>query len=156
VIAETEPVNCPQIFHKEKALKLIAPPLQPVPLTNIDALLRIYGKDWHAIRDKAVLFCLLDTGAPAAEFLALDIEDVNPFTNPAYSRKVKNGMSRTVSVGKDARRSLRRYLGTHQAGSSGSLRAADGCIIQTYGKFLFDESSKQSMDRIVTTDLQQG
>lgn len=114
---ETEPEDYRDIFQKVKAPKLEDAPLLPISTEEINALLQTCdSEDWYGRRDRAVMLTLLDTGARAAEFLSLDIEDVNLRTGAAYIRKGKGGKSRTVFVGKTARRALRRYLRTRTAG----------------------------------------
>ena len=52
-------------------------PLKPVAFEDINALIKACGNSWRGKRDKAAILALLDTGARAREFLALDIDDVN-------------------------------------------------------------------------------
>jgi integrase/recombinase XerD len=115
-IDETEPIDYKNPFNKVKAPKLSSTPLPPVSQEDISALLKICGKDWHGLRDTAMLLCLLDTGARAVEFLSLNVEDVNLRIGSIYIAKGKGNKSRTVFIGKASRRALRRYLRTRHTG----------------------------------------
>jgi len=61
-------------------------------------------------RDKAILLSLLDTGARAHEFLALNIDALNYTTGALIIREGKGGKFRSVFLGKKARRTVRTYL----------------------------------------------
>ena len=115
-VDETEPHDYTDIFRKVDAPKVTRNPLPPVPFDDLRAMLQTCGKDWHGLRDAALLLCLLDTGARAAEFLSLNVEDTNMRTGAVYIEYGKGGKSRTVFIGKAARRALRRYLGTRRSG----------------------------------------
>nr|MBC7245420.1 tyrosine-type recombinase/integrase [Chloroflexota bacterium] len=85
--------------------------LDPVPLSNLKAMLATCERHtFHGDRDRAILLCLLDTGARASEFLALDVRDVNLSTGAVIIRHGKGGKFRTAFVGAKARRELVRYL----------------------------------------------
>ena len=104
-------------FRKVKAPKVFAPLLSPVQLENVKAMANACPKTWHGIRDKAAILNLLDTGARAGEFLALNVEDVNLKTGAVRILNGKGGKSRAVFIGKTARRALRRYLRTRKDGA---------------------------------------
>jgi len=61
-------------------------------------------------RDRAILLCLLDTGYRAAEFLALNVGDLNLSSGAALVRRGKGGKFRTVFLGGKSRRAAARYL----------------------------------------------
>jgi integrase len=61
-------------------------------------------------RDAAILLCLLDTGARANEFLSINLEDINQARGDILIRQGKGHKPRTVYVGKQSKRALRRYL----------------------------------------------
>jgi site-specific recombinase XerD len=56
------------------------------------------------------LLCLLDTGARAREFLALNLGDVDFVSGAVDIRKGKGNKSRTVFIGKKSRKALRAYI----------------------------------------------
>lgn len=60
-------------------------------------------------RDKAIILCLLDTGARRAEFVALNVGDVAP-DGGVTIRHGKGGKSRITFLGSQAHRALRKYL----------------------------------------------
>lgn len=86
-------------------------PLNPVPIADVKAMLdTCKERRFLDMRDKAVLLCLLDTGARAAEFLGLNIGDVDPVTGVVRIRDGKGGRPRTVFLGAKSRRELTRYI----------------------------------------------
>ncbi|RMF48587.1 MAG: hypothetical protein D6755_03600 [Anaerolineae bacterium] len=116
-VRETEPPDYRDLFRKVKAPKVDHTPLPPVPQEDVQALLKTCGPDWYGLRDRAVILALLDTGARAAEFLALNVEDVNLVTGDVHIASGKGGKPRTVFLGKTARRAVRRYLGHRRTGA---------------------------------------
>jgi integrase/recombinase XerD len=62
------------------------------------------------IRNEAILLFLLDSGARAAEFLSLDVNDVNLISGAVFIKNGKGGKSRTVYIGSRTRKALRKYL----------------------------------------------
>jgi len=63
-------------------------------------------------RDKAIFYCLLDTGARASEFLTLNLHGVNLFTGAVQIRHGKCNKNRVVFLGAKGRRALNAYLKT--------------------------------------------
>jgi integrase/recombinase XerD len=61
-------------------------------------------------RDAAILLCLLDTGARANEFLSVNLDDINQARGDILIRQGKGHKPRTVYIGKQSKRALRRYL----------------------------------------------
>jgi integrase/recombinase XerD len=53
---------------------------------------------------------LLDTGARATEFLSINLDDVNQARGDILIRQGKGKKPRTVYIGKNSKRALRRYL----------------------------------------------
>jgi site-specific recombinase XerD len=108
---ETEPEHWTNPIGKVKPPKLPTEPLKPVTAETIAAMLAIcQADDFAGIRDKALLLCLADTGARAAEFMALTLGDVNAMTGQVIIKSGKGRKPRTVFIGQKARRSLRVYL----------------------------------------------
>lgn len=85
--------------------------MQPVSIEDVRKLLSTCSRRaFTGDRDRSVFLSLLDTGCRAAEFLALDIGDVNLSTGAAMVRHGKGRKFRTVFLGGKARRALVRYL----------------------------------------------
>ncbi|HEY3311218.1 MAG TPA: tyrosine-type recombinase/integrase [Anaerolineales bacterium] len=108
--AETEPDDWTNPTKKAKAPRVILEPIEPVTLQDVKAMLEKCGDDFTGHRDRAIILCLLDTGARAREFLALALADVDHISGAVIIRKGKGGKSRTVFIGKKSRRALRSYL----------------------------------------------
>lgn len=66
----------------------------------------------RTVRDRAIILCLVDTGARGSEFCALNVGDVDMMTGAVEIRFGKGGKRRTVFLGNDSRRALRKYLRT--------------------------------------------
>jgi site-specific recombinase XerD len=98
-------------IRKVKTPKIDRPLLDPASLDDVTKLLKVCGGEF-AERDRAMLLCLLDTGARAQEFLSVDLEDVDQVTGTLTIRHGKGRKSRTVFLGKTARKALRNYLKT--------------------------------------------
>jgi site-specific recombinase XerD len=94
-----------------EAPKLNVQPLPGIPLSDIQKMIDSCST-LQAPRDKAVLLCLLDTGARASEFVALNIADVDLLTGATVIHHGKGNKRRTVNLGKKARKVLRNYLKT--------------------------------------------
>jgi site-specific recombinase XerD len=63
-----------------------------------------------ALRDQTILRSLLDTGARAFEFVALDLGDLDLATGAVKIQRGKGDKERTVYFGANCRKYLRRYL----------------------------------------------
>jgi integrase/recombinase XerD len=108
---ETEPPDWRNPINKVKAPIVPLEPLDPVRIETIKALMATCkrGKLTDA-RDKASLLVLLDTGMRLAEFLALNMEDVDPITGMILIRSGKGRKPRNVYLGDKARHMLRKYV----------------------------------------------
>jgi site-specific recombinase XerD len=112
---------CPIV--KVRAPKLPQEPLEPLPLPNLKAMLSTcQRRTWAGDRDRALLLCLLDTGARASEFVGLDVADVNVSTGSVIIRKGKGNKTRVAFLGAQSRRELLRYL-RHRPDAAGALWA---------------------------------
>ena len=108
---ETEPTGWVNPIRKVKAPKVPTEPLEPIPLDDISQMVRACKRDTFAgDRDAAILLCLLDTGARATEFLNINLCDVNQARGDILIRHGKGNKPRTVYIGKQSKRALRRYL----------------------------------------------
>jgi site-specific recombinase XerD len=119
---EYEPDGWRNPIAKVKPPKLDVQPLDPVTLETLTALLETCQPrgDKLADRDRAILLCLLDTGARITEFLSLNIQDVDPTTGAVRIVRGKGGKPRTVFLGERSRRALRAWL-RHVEDDAGAL-----------------------------------
>ena len=108
---ETEPADWRNPINKVKAPIVPLEPLEPVRIETIKAMMETCkrGKLTDA-RDKASLLVLLDTGMRLAEFLALNLEDVDPVTGMILIRSGKGRKPRNAYLGDKSRQFLRRYV----------------------------------------------
>lgn len=109
--AETEPDGWKNPIHKVKAPKVPSATIEPVKLETVQALMdTCKGSHFTAVRDRALLLFLLDTGARAAEVCAVNLEEVDLIAGAVSIRMGKGRKPRTVYLGQKARRALRAYL----------------------------------------------
>jgi integrase/recombinase XerD len=108
---EIEPDDWKNPIRKVKAPKVGIEPLEPVSLDDISTMVDTCQKSTYlGERDKAILFCLLDTGARAQEFLDVNLEDINLVTGSMLIRQGKGRKPRTVFLGAKSRKAVRTYL----------------------------------------------
>ena len=87
---EAEPEGWKNPIAKIKAPKLAEEQLEPVSLTTVDQMTKACSSiDLLDLRDKALLFFLLDTGARASEVSAVDLADIDQVTGGVLIRKGK-------------------------------------------------------------------
>ena len=96
---ETEPEGWRNPIRKVKAPKLAAQPLEGVDVEAVRALAK-----GATVRDTAILYALMDTGARAREFLDLNLSDVNQATGEILIRSGKGRKPRYVFIGRTARK----------------------------------------------------
>lgn len=94
--------------------------LPGVPLDDVQALVGACKGDGLAIRDKAILLTLLDTGARAFELTGLDVGDLDISAGEVTIRRGKGDKKRAVFVAKTTRRALTAYLRTRGKVRDGS------------------------------------
>jgi integrase/recombinase XerD len=98
-------------IEKVKAPFVPLEPLDPVSIETTRAMMNVCARgSLSGDRDRAALVFLLDTGARLAEFLSLNVEDVNPITGAVSIRAGKGRKPRNVYLGEKSRQMLRRYL----------------------------------------------
>ena len=108
---EYEPEDWKNPITKVKAPKVIQEPLDPISLYDIQCLIGICNKTiFTDLRDRAIIFILLDTGVRANELLSLNIEDINLSTGHIQIKNGKGGKYRTVIIGQTSAKSLSTYL----------------------------------------------
>jgi integrase/recombinase XerC/integrase/recombinase XerD len=108
--AEAEPDGWTNPITKVKPPKVEVEPIEGISPEDVKRLLAACPDTFTGIRDRAILLCLLDTGARMREFLALDLADVDTIAGNVVIRKGKNRRPRIVFIGKRTRRALRAYL----------------------------------------------
>ncbi len=112
---EVEPQGWSNPISKVKAPKVPLEPLEPVSFETVAQMVKACSHNsFTGDRDAAILLCLLDTGARASEFLSVNLEDINQACGDILIRQGKGHKPRTVYVGKQSKRALRRYLNHRQ------------------------------------------
>jgi site-specific recombinase XerD len=108
---EVEPEGWKNPIKKVKAPIKPDEVLEPVSIESINKLVNTCsGDSFTDLRDKAILLSLLDTGARAGEFLEIDLVGINQAMGDILIRSGKGGKPRTVFIGKQTRKSIRKYL----------------------------------------------
>jgi len=130
-----EELGIPDIMPYVPAPK--APPVLVKPLSQeqVGALLRacertstaqtkrratFSSKRGTALRDRAIVLLLVDSGMRCGELCRLAVEDVDQATGQISIRQAKGGSVRVVFIGKSARRALWSYAATRQHSSGGN------------------------------------
>ena len=103
--------------EKVKAPRLADKSLPAISLEDVEKLYKGASGNM-ASRDRAVVLTLADSGLRAAEFLALNTDDVDGFTGEIRVKHGKGKKSRTVFIGKRTRRALRLWLKQHDTGAA--------------------------------------
>lgn len=108
---EVEPAGWKNPIRKVKAPKVAVEPLDPTPMGDIEKLIKACsGKTLTDVRDKAILYVLLDTGARAAELCAMNLSDVDIQAGTVLIRRGKGRKPRMVFLGQKTRLCLGEYL----------------------------------------------
>ena len=120
--SEAEPEDWKNpIRGKIKAPRVPTEPLEPVSAEVVAQMIKTCERGtFTGDRDEAILLCLLDTGARASEFLAVNLDDVNQARGDILIRQGKGRKPRMVYIGKQSKRALRRYL-THRRDNNPAL-----------------------------------
>ena len=108
--AEAEPEAWANPIRKVKPPKVTNEPIKGVTGEEVKKMLETCGDNFTGVRDKAILLCLLDTGARAREFLSLNLDNVDFVSGAVDIHKGKGKKSRTVFIGKRSRKALRAYI----------------------------------------------
>lgn len=108
---EAEPENWKNPIKRVKAPKVPRLQLEPASRADINSMVSMCQQgELIGQRDKAILLCLLDTGARAAELLSMDLEDLDITAGAILIRQGKGRKPRMVYLGKTTRRAIRAYL----------------------------------------------
>jgi len=103
-------------YEQTNPMVKIAPPKvpdkrqDPVSLDTVRTLLQACKSGFYGRRNKAMVLGLLDTGCRSAEFLALNIGDVDVRSGRVRIDGGKGGKDRVVFLGRRALGTMRRYL----------------------------------------------
>ncbi|TFH42756.1 MAG: site-specific integrase, partial [ANME-2 cluster archaeon] len=100
-------------------LKKVSPPKvvnNPREGISIDDVMKMVKacKTGMAERDKAILLSLVDAGCRANEFLSIDIRNMDLMNGEIKILQGKGGKFRTVYLGNNCRRMVRKYLKTRR------------------------------------------
>ncbi len=116
-----EPQGWSNPIRKVKAPRVPVEPLEPVSFETVTQMIKACPHNtFTGDRDAAILLCLLDTGARASEFLSVNLDDINQARGDILIRQGKGRKPRTVFIGKQSKRALRRYL-NHRRDESAAL-----------------------------------
>jgi site-specific recombinase XerD len=107
---ETEPRGWCNPLIRVKAPKRPHNVLEPLFIPHFKRMLATCDRSFIGQRDRALMLCLLDSGARASEFIALNVADVDLTTGCVVIRCGKRGKFRTVFLGVQSRRQLHHYL----------------------------------------------
>ncbi len=108
---EAEPEGWGNPIQKVKAPRVPVEPLEPVSHETVASMVKACERGtFSGDRDAAILFCLLDTGARANEFLSMNLHDLNQATGTILIRQGKGSKPREVYLGRHSRKFLRKYL----------------------------------------------
>jgi site-specific recombinase XerD len=107
---EAEPEHWKNPIRKVKPPIVPTEPLDPVPLENVKAMEGTCDKSFLGCRDRAVLLSLIDTGARASEFLAINQSDTDLVTGTVLIRQGKGRKPRMVYLGSKSKKAIRQYL----------------------------------------------
>lgn len=91
--------------------KVINNPREGIPIDEVMKMVSAC-KTGMADRDKAILLTLVDTGCRASEFLGINVGNLDLINGEIQILHGKGGKLRTVYIGRNSRRAVRRYLKT--------------------------------------------
>lgn len=109
--AEFEQQDVARVIGRVSPPKIPAVPLPPLDIPDLQKMLATCERrTFMGDRDRALLLALLDSGARASEFLALDIGDIDIKTGAVSIRAGKGQKWRVAFLGTKCKRELLRYL----------------------------------------------
>ncbi len=112
---------------KLKPPKVTLEPLEPIAIQDVKALIMACSSGMAIDdRDRAIFLVLLDTGLRAQELCDVNVQDVDLNTGAITVRYGKGGKTRTVFLGKKARKALRAYLRHRDDSESALFLSRDG------------------------------
>lgn len=125
-------------------VKLALPKQDPLPGVPLDRVQRIidHCTGPNRLRDRAILWFLVDSGVRKHEFTSLKVEDVDLMTGAVEVKQGKGDKPRTTFIGGKTRRELTRYLRTR-----GDLNPWDPLFATESGESLADAGLRQIIRR---------
>ncbi len=130
---ELEPEGWKNPIRRVKPPKLSVSPLVPANMDDLKEMIDGCDSSFYGKRDKAILLSLLDTGARAKEFIAINLDDYNHITGEILIREGKGGKFRSVFLGKKSRRIARAYLRVRQDDKSAMWALQNGDRLTYWG-----------------------
>ena len=130
---ELEPDGWKNPVRRVKPPRLSVSPLEPVELDDVKAMIASCDVSFYGNRDRAILLSLLDTGARAHEFLALNIDDFEYRTGEIVIREGKGSKFRVVFLGEITGRTVRTYLRNRKDESLAFWIIKDGDRLSYWG-----------------------
>lgn len=107
---EYEPEDWKNPIKKVKAPKQSQVIIEPISFDSIEKLIQTCEEGtFRGDRDKAIILSLLDTGARASEFLAMNLENIDADGTITIEHG-KGDKPRKVFLGKKSKKAIRRYL----------------------------------------------
>lgn len=100
----------PNPIMKVKIPKLALALLEPASLDDITKMIKTCGKDFHGLRDRAIILTLLDTGVRGAEMIAINLVNLKLTTGAIQIIQGKGRKPRSVYLGQMTRKTVRAYL----------------------------------------------
>jgi site-specific recombinase XerD len=156
---EVEPQGWSNPIRKVKAPRVPVEPLEPVSFETVTQMVKACPHNtFTGDRDAAILLCLLDTGARANEFLSVNLDDINQARGDILIRQGKGRKPRTVYIGKQSKRALRRYLNHRRDGSTALWVTHPRCGSERLGysglrSILFRRSHEAGVDEPALHDF---
>ncbi len=138
---EYEPERWSNPIRKVKPPKVTVRPLPGVPIANVKRMVEACTTN-NAIRDRAILLCLVDSGARAGEFLAMNLKDLDISSGALRIEHGKGDKFRVVFLGNTSRRSLRKWLRTRD-----ELRPTSALWVSESGTRLTIAGLRQVVER---------
>src|SRR5262249_36185953 len=100
-----------KVAARVEAPKLVQTVIETFTGSQLEALFAAAEKGRFAVRDKALLAILIDTGARASEVMGLTTDTIWLDADDSYIRVLGKGRKeREIPIGRAARIALRRYV----------------------------------------------
>jgi len=130
---ENEPVSWTDPTKKVKSPRLQTEPLDPISTDHVQLLIQTCIGGLLGLRDKALIYFLLDTGCRANETISIRIQDINLSDGSVKIKQGKGRKFRIVFLGKRSRKALRAYIAARSDNSSFLWVSKDGEPLTYWG-----------------------
>jgi integrase/recombinase XerC len=107
---EAEPESWKNPVRKVRPPKVPEELRDPVPLADVECLVRECPHDYHGIRDKGIILTLLDTGIRARECCTLNLADVDLVMSEITIRQGKGKKPRVTFIGRRCKRAVKSWI----------------------------------------------